>query len=64
VVPGELTADTLEDGQELKTVEGETLTVSISGGTVKIDDAAVVRPDVDASNGVAHVIDAVLTPSG
>jgi uncharacterized surface protein with fasciclin (FAS1) repeats len=46
VVPGELTADTLEDGQELKTVEGETLTVSISGGTVKIDDAAVVRPDV------------------
>ena len=63
VVPGELTADRLKDGQELETVEGESLTVSINGGTVKIDDATVVRPDVDASNGVAHVIDGVLTPS-
>jgi uncharacterized surface protein with fasciclin (FAS1) repeats len=64
VVPGALTADRLKDGQELETVEGESLTVSISGGTVKIDDATVVRPDVDASNGVVHVIDGVLTPSG
>jgi uncharacterized surface protein with fasciclin (FAS1) repeats len=63
VVPGELTADRLKDGQEPETVEGESLTVSINGGTVKIDDATVVRPDVDASNGVAHVIDGVLTPS-
>ena len=64
VVPGELTADKLEDGQKLETVQGDSLTVSISGGTVKIDDATVVRPDVDASNGVVHVIDGVLTPSG
>ena len=63
VVPGELTADKLEDGQKLETVQGDSLAVSISGGTVKIDDATVVRPDVDASNGVAHVIDGVLTPS-
>jgi uncharacterized surface protein with fasciclin (FAS1) repeats len=63
VVPGELTADRLKDGQKLETVEGESLTVSINGGTVKIDDATVVRPDVDASNGVAHVIDGVLTPA-
>ena len=64
VVPGELTADKLEDGQKLETVQGDSLAVSISGGTVKIDDATVVRPDVDASNGVVHVIDGVLTPSG
>ena len=63
VVPGELTADKLEEGQKLETVQGDSLTVSISGGTVKIDDATVVRPDVDASNGVVHVIDGVLTPS-
>ena len=63
VVPGELTADRLKDGQQLETVEGQSLTVSINGGTVKIDDATVVRPDVNASNGVAHVIDGVLTPS-
>ena len=64
VVPGELTADKLKDGQKLETVQGQSLTVSINGGTVKIDgDATVVRPDVNASNGVAHVIDGVLTPS-
>jgi uncharacterized surface protein with fasciclin (FAS1) repeats len=63
VVPGELTADRLEDGQKLETVQGETLTVSVSGGEVKVNDATVVQPDVDASNGVVHVIDGVLTPS-
>ena len=63
VVPGELTADRLEDGQKLETVQGETLTVSVSRGEVKVNDATVVQPDVDASNGVVHVIDGVLTPS-
>jgi uncharacterized surface protein with fasciclin (FAS1) repeats len=62
VVPGELTADQLKDGQKLKTVQGETLTVRVSGGKVRINDATVVKPDVDASNGVVHVIDGVLTP--
>jgi uncharacterized surface protein with fasciclin (FAS1) repeats len=63
VVPGELTADKLEDGQKLETVQGETLTVRIDGDSVKVDDATVVQPDVDAANGVVHVIDGVLTPS-
>ena len=64
VVPGELTADELSDGQKLKTVQGQSLTVSISGDTVMIDDAMVVMPDVPAANGVVHVIDGVLTPAG
>jgi uncharacterized surface protein with fasciclin (FAS1) repeats len=62
VVPGELTADMLSDGQELETVQGESLTVSIEGDSVMINDAMVVVPDVPASNGVVHVIDGVLTP--
>jgi uncharacterized surface protein with fasciclin (FAS1) repeats len=44
-------------------VLGDTLTLSVSGGEVKVNDATVVQPDVDASNGVVHVIDGVLTPS-
>ena len=62
VVPGTLTAADLSDGQKLETVAGETLTVKVDGGTVMVDDASVVQPDVEASNGVVHVIDGVLTP--
>lgn len=62
VVPGELMAADLEDGQQLETVQGETLEVSIEGDEVKVGDATVVTADVDASNGVVHVIDTVLQP--
>ena len=62
VVPGTLTAADLSDGQKLETVAGETLTVKVDGGTVMVNDASVVQPDVEASNGVVHVIDSVLTP--
>jgi uncharacterized surface protein with fasciclin (FAS1) repeats len=63
VVPGELTASDLSDGQTLDTVAGETLTVEIDGDQVTVGDATVVEPNVEASNGVVHVIDAVLTPT-
>ncbi len=62
VVPGKLTAADLKDGDELKTVEGQTLKVTVDGSTVKVNDATVVMPDVDAANGVVHVIDGVLIP--
>jgi uncharacterized surface protein with fasciclin (FAS1) repeats len=62
VVPGELKAADLEDGQELETVQGGTLTVSVEGDTVRVGDATVAMADVDASNGVVHVIDSVLMP--
>ena len=62
VVPGELKAADLTDGQELETVNGEKLTVSVNGDTVKVGDATVTTPDVDVSNGVVHVIDQVLVP--
>jgi uncharacterized surface protein with fasciclin (FAS1) repeats len=63
VVPGRLTAAELSDGQKLETVAGETLPVEVDGGTVMVGDASVVQPDVEASNGVVHVIDGVLTPT-
>jgi uncharacterized surface protein with fasciclin (FAS1) repeats len=62
VVPGELTSSELSDGQKLKTVQGGSLTVQISGGDVTVNGATVAMPDVEASNGVVHVIDEVLTP--
>lgn len=62
VVPGALKAADLKDGQKLKTVNGKELTVSIKDGKVMIDGAMVTIADVISSNGVTHVIDAVLLP--
>lgn len=62
VVPGTYTAADLKDGQKLKTVQGDELTVSIDGDTVKVNGATVEKADVNASNGVVHVINKVLVP--
>jgi uncharacterized surface protein with fasciclin (FAS1) repeats len=66
VVEGEAFAADLSDGQVLTTLQGGTLTVQIDGGAVSLVGASntvdVVLPDVDASNGVIHAIDAVLLP--
>lgn len=62
VVAGSAKAADLKDGQKLKTVQGKELTVSIKDGKVMIDGATVTTPDVISSNGVTHVIDAVLMP--
>ncbi len=53
----------LSDGQTFTTVEGGTLTVGVGGGAVTVNGAAVVAADVEASNGVIHIIDAVLVPA-
>ena len=68
VVPGRLLAADLKDGQTLTTVEGETLTVMAKGGKVMLRDAKggtanVTIPNVVSSNGVTHVIDAILMPT-
>ncbi len=62
VVPGAVKAADLKDGQKVKTVQGQELTVSVKDGVVKINGATVTTADVISSNGVTHVIDAVLLP--
>lgn len=62
VVPGEMTASDLKDGQMLKTVQGDSLEVQIKGEEVTVEGAKVAMADVEASNGVVHVIDSVLLP--
>jgi len=64
VVPGELSSSQREDGQMLKTVQGDSLEVRIDGEEVTVNGATVAMPDVEASNGIVHVIDEVLTPPG
>lgn len=62
VVPGAVKAADLTDGQKIKTVQGKELTVAIKDGKVTIDGATVTIADVVSSNGVTHVIDAVVMP--
>ena len=69
VVPGKvLAADVVKlDGQKVTTVQGADLTVGVDGDKVSLTDAAgntvnVTATDIEASNGVIHVIDGVLMP--
>lgn len=62
VVPGALKAADLKDGQKLTTVQGQELTVSVKDGKVMVNGATVTTADVISSNGVTHVVDAVLMP--
>jgi uncharacterized surface protein with fasciclin (FAS1) repeats len=62
VVAGAVKAADLKDGMELTTVQGGKLKVSVKDGVVMIDGAKVTIADVISSNGVTHVIDAVLMP--
>lgn len=63
VVPGRLQAKDLKNGQKLKTVNGQTLTVTRKGNMVMINGATVSIADVISSNGVTHVLDAVVLPT-
>lgn len=63
VVPGKILSTDIQPGN-VETVNGEAVTISVEDGTVKVDEATVVAADVEASNGVIHVIDAVILPSG
>jgi uncharacterized surface protein with fasciclin (FAS1) repeats len=67
VVPGILTFRDLQDGQPLKTVNGEMLTVQRINELVTITDsrgnkATITRANIRATNGIVHVIDTVLMP--
>ena len=60
VVPTEMLAADLSTGG-VSTVEGSEIAVAV-GDTITVDNANVVFPDLDASNGVIHVIDRVILP--
>ncbi|MCU0667424.1 MAG: fasciclin domain-containing protein [Patescibacteria group bacterium] len=67
VISGDITSDQLTNGQVVKTVQGQDLTVEITDGKVYFVDAKggkamVTTADVDTSNGTVHIIDSVLLP--
>lgn len=62
VVAGRVTAADVVKLDEAATVNGQAVAISVVDGGVKINDASVVIADVDASNGVIHVIDSVILP--
>ena len=62
VVAGEVRAAEVVKLTSAKTVNGQSVTIAVNNGVVKVDDATVVKTDIVASNGVIHVIDTVLMP--
>ena len=62
VVPGAVMAADVAGLDSADTVQGDSVAISVDGGTVRINGAQVVIADIQASNGVIHVIDSVLIP--
>jgi uncharacterized surface protein with fasciclin (FAS1) repeats len=62
VVPGRITSAQITSDGEERTVEGGVLKIGLNGG-VTVNDATVIEADVEAENGVIHVIDRVLIPA-
>ncbi|MCC5873928.1 MAG: fasciclin domain-containing protein [Gammaproteobacteria bacterium] len=62
VVAGKVMAADVVELDSAATVQGSSVTISTMGGGVMIDHANVVQADIETSNGVIHVIDAVMLP--
>jgi len=62
VVPGRVSAATARTLEGAATVEGRRIRIRTSGASLRINEATVISADVNASNGVIHVIDQVLMP--
>jgi uncharacterized surface protein with fasciclin (FAS1) repeats len=63
VVPGKVMAADVVKLTELTSLEGDTIAISTSDAGVRVDGADVVTTDIVGSNGVIHVIDAVILPN-
>ncbi len=62
VVAGEVPAADVVTLESAETVQGESVTITVDDGAVMVNQANVVQTDVEASNGIIHVIDAVILP--
>ena len=63
VVPGKVMSTDLTDDMEAATVQGSSVTIDLDNG-VMVENANVTTADIEASNGVIHVIDTVILPEG
>jgi transforming growth factor-beta-induced protein len=62
VVPEKLLANNLTGSGTLPTANGFSLPYSVNGTTIQVGNATVTKADINATNGVIHVIDGVLMP--
>ncbi|AXA37537.1 MAG: hypothetical protein KatS3mg130_0007 [Candidatus Sumerlaea sp.] len=62
VVPGKVLAADVVKLSSAKTVNGKEVKITVEDGKVKVDDANVVKTDIETNNGVIHVIDKVILP--
>jgi uncharacterized surface protein with fasciclin (FAS1) repeats len=64
VSPGERFSGDVVGSTRVRTLNGDFVVPSVAGGDAYVDGAQILMADVDASNGVIHVIDTVLLPPG
>jgi uncharacterized surface protein with fasciclin (FAS1) repeats len=62
VVAGKVMASDVVNLSSAETVNGKSLTITVEDGKVMVDNATVIKTDIVCSNGVIHVIDAVVLP--
>jgi uncharacterized surface protein with fasciclin (FAS1) repeats len=62
VVPGKVEASEVVGLRSAETAAGQSISIAVEDGMVKIDEATVLSTDIQASNGVIHVIDRVILP--
>jgi uncharacterized surface protein with fasciclin (FAS1) repeats len=62
VVAGKVMAADVVKLNSAKTLNGQSVKITVKGGKVMVDNANVVKTDIECSNGVIHVIDAVILP--
>lgn len=62
VVPGRVFSNEVLSKKQLKTLHGDVLTATSKDGKASINGAGLVSTDIDAANGVIHVIDSVMLP--
>lgn len=62
VLPGKLMYDDITESGEVTTIAGQPIMITVDGDTKTIGNAVIIGSDIEASNGVIHVPDRVITP--
>lgn len=62
VVSGKMMASDVTQQNSIQTLQGDSLTIDTSQGTVRVNNARITETDIECTNGVCHVIDSVLVP--
>lgn len=62
VVPGKMISADITDGKS-PTVHGDDVDITVADTGVKVNEASVVTADIEAANGVIHIVDKVVMPS-